>query len=177
MKVATVVESNTSVRNSTVPPIPAGCPSSVNRSAIETVKSIRAVWVSADNGVTCRSPSAVALGGSLFCQANTTCTKGWWANERVGLSRSTRTSNGTSWFSKASRLRRRTCARTSATVGSPPRSTRSTRVLTKNPTRSFRAGSERPAIGNPTATSALPPSLPRSIANAACTTMKPVAPL
>ena len=40
------------------------------------------------------------------------------------------------------------------TVGSPARSTRNTSVLTKNPTSSSSAGSLRPAIGNPTATSA-----------------------
>ena len=45
----------------------------------------------------------------------------------------------------------RTRANISATVGSPPRSTRNTNVLTKNPTKSSKTGSERPAIGKPTA--------------------------
>ena len=45
----------------------------------------------------------------------------------------------------------------------------------ENPTRSSKTGSERPAIGKPTATSEVPPSLPNNTANAACTTMKAVA--
>ena len=73
--------SNTSVRNSTAPPIPAGSPASVQRSASENVRSMRAVWVSAGNGVTRRSPNASPAAGSLvcpgrFCQANITCTSG-----------------------------------------------------------------------------------------------------
>ena len=69
----------------------------------------------------------------------------------------------------------RTWASTSAAVGSPPRSTRSTRVLTKNPTKSSSAGSPRPATGNPSATSVLALSLASNTAKAACTTMKLVA--
>ena len=76
--------SNTSVRNSTVPPIPAGSPASVQRSPREKVRSMRAVWVSTGIGVTCRSPKASPASGSLgsplcpgkFCQANITCTSG-----------------------------------------------------------------------------------------------------
>ena len=34
-----------------------------------------------------------------FCQPSMTCTSGWWVRLRVGLSRSTRTSKGTSWCS------------------------------------------------------------------------------
>ncbi|PQM44321.1 hypothetical protein C1Y40_05522 [Mycobacterium talmoniae] len=60
-------------------------------------------------------------------------------------------------------------------MGSPATSTRSTRVLTKNPTSSSSAGSRRPAIGNPTATSLLAASLANNTAKAACTTMKLVA--
>ena len=73
--------SNTSVRNSTVPPIPAGSPASVQRSASENTRSIRAVWVSTGSGVTCTSPKASPAAGSLscpgrFCQANITWTSG-----------------------------------------------------------------------------------------------------
>ena len=69
--------SNTSVRNSTAPPIPAGSPASVKRSARENVKSMRAVWVSTGSGVTCRSPKASPAAGpsccpAKFCQANIT---------------------------------------------------------------------------------------------------------
>ncbi|PQM47841.1 hypothetical protein C1Y40_01937 [Mycobacterium talmoniae] len=72
--------SNTSVRNSTAPPMPPGSPASVKRSVSETAKSIRAVWVSIGNGSTCRSPKASPAAGSSwpcqFCQANITCTNG-----------------------------------------------------------------------------------------------------
>ena len=73
--------SNTSVRNSTVPPIPAGSPAWVQRSANENDRSMRAVWVSTGSGVTCRSPKPSPAAGSLvcpgkFCQANITCTSG-----------------------------------------------------------------------------------------------------
>jgi hypothetical protein len=60
--------SNTSVRNSTAPPIPAGSPALVQRSLRENTKSMRAVWVSAGSGVTCRSPTANPAAGSLLCQ-------------------------------------------------------------------------------------------------------------
>ncbi|BBY37473.1 hypothetical protein MMAN_16070 [Mycobacterium mantenii] len=73
--------SNTSVRNSTEPEIPAGSPASVKRSANENAKSIRAVWVSAASGLIWTSPKASPAAGSLlsqarFCQANITCTSG-----------------------------------------------------------------------------------------------------
>ncbi|CAM4408012.1 hypothetical protein MYSE111917_26840 [Mycobacterium senriense] len=70
--------SNTSVRNSTVPPIPASSPASLQRSANENVRSIRAVRMSTDIGVTSTSPIASPAVGSpaKFCQANTTCTSG-----------------------------------------------------------------------------------------------------
>jgi hypothetical protein len=44
--------SNTSVRNSTTPPIPAGSPDSVKRSANENVRSILAVRVSSGSALT-----------------------------------------------------------------------------------------------------------------------------
>ena len=50
----------------------------------------------------------------------------------------------------------------------------STNVLTKNPTNSSSAGSRRPAIGNPTATSVLELTFDNNAAKAACTTMKVV---
>ena len=73
--------SNTSVRNSTAPPIPAGSPASLQRSANENDRSMRAVWVSTGIGVTCRSPKVNPAAGSLvplgrFCQANITWTSG-----------------------------------------------------------------------------------------------------
>ena len=73
--------SNTSVRNSTAPEIPAGSPAWVQCSARENVRSIRATWVSAGSGVTCRSPKLSPAAGLLscrarFCQANTTWISG-----------------------------------------------------------------------------------------------------
>ena len=74
--------SNTSVRNSTVPPIPAGSPESVKCSDSENIRSMRAVRVSAGSGVTCTSPMASPAAGSLlscpakFCQANITWISG-----------------------------------------------------------------------------------------------------
>ncbi|COV43642.1 Uncharacterised protein [Mycobacterium tuberculosis] len=53
--------------------------------------------------------------------------------------------------------------------------TRNTKVLTKKPTKLSSAGSLRPAMGNPTATSGLPLSFDSSTANPAATTMKLVA--
>ena len=50
IRVSMLAASNTSVRNSTSPPIPAGSPLSVQRSASENVRSIRAVWVSTGSG-------------------------------------------------------------------------------------------------------------------------------
>ncbi|SKV39054.1 Uncharacterised protein [Mycobacteroides abscessus subsp. abscessus] len=97
--------SKTSVRNSTVPPIPAGSPLRVRCSAREKLRSMRAVWVSASIGVTSKSPSAspgpdepLSCPGT-FCQPSATWINGWCVNDRVGLSRSTSTSKGTSWFS------------------------------------------------------------------------------
>ena len=81
MSASMLAASNTSVRNSTDPPIPAGSPASVQRSANEKVRSIRAVRVSTGNRVACRSPNHDAAATALswpakFCQANITCTSG-----------------------------------------------------------------------------------------------------
>ncbi|CAM4475903.1 hypothetical protein MYBA111488_24730 [Mycobacterium basiliense] len=67
--------SNTSVRNSTVPPIPAGSPASLHRSPTENVRSIRAVWVWMSNGVMLRSPRCSSAEAS-FCQASITWING-----------------------------------------------------------------------------------------------------
>ncbi|SKU76765.1 Uncharacterised protein [Mycobacteroides abscessus subsp. abscessus] len=73
--------SNTSVRNSTAPAMPAGSPAMVQRSPKEKVRSIRAVWVSTDSGSTRRSPRRRPSAGPVscqgrFCQASATCTSG-----------------------------------------------------------------------------------------------------
>ncbi len=73
--------SNTSVRNSTTPAIPAAAPASPHHSAKESDRSIRAVPVSSGIGVTCRSPKADAAAASptfrcRFRQANITWTSG-----------------------------------------------------------------------------------------------------
>ncbi|CAM3498484.1 hypothetical protein MYIN104542_30485 [Mycobacterium intermedium] len=67
--------SNTSVRNSTVPAIPAGSPPLPHRSANDNDKSIRAVWVWTATGVTLACPNTSAVSVSLpcqFCQASIT---------------------------------------------------------------------------------------------------------
>ena len=56
-------------------------------------------------------------------------------------------------------------------VGSPDRSVRSTRVLTKNPTRSSSASSVRPATGDADRDVRAAPSRDSSTASAACSTM------
>ena len=71
--------SNTSVRNSTIPEIPAGSPAALKRSANENAKSIRAVRVSTGSDVTCRSSNTSSAAGSLFpanCQPTITWTSG-----------------------------------------------------------------------------------------------------
>ncbi|COW20317.1 Uncharacterised protein [Mycobacterium tuberculosis] len=67
--------SNTSVRYSTAPPIPAGSLPSLKRSANENTKSMRAVRVSIGIGVACRSPKFSCPTG-LSCQANITWISG-----------------------------------------------------------------------------------------------------
>ncbi|CAM5416180.1 hypothetical protein SVIOM74S_05930 [Streptomyces violarus] len=71
-------------------------------------------------------------------------------------------------------VRTRSSSRVKA--GSPEVSVRSTSVLTKNPTRSSRAWSVRPAITVPTGTSVPAPSFVSSAASPACSTMKRLAP-
>ncbi|CAM3595569.1 hypothetical protein MYCO108962_26270 [Mycobacterium colombiense] len=73
--------SNTSVRNSTVPEMPAGSPASVQRSLRKKTTSIFAVWVSPVSGVTWRSFKLSPVAESLTCpgklfQANTTWISG-----------------------------------------------------------------------------------------------------
>ncbi|SHX23535.1 Uncharacterised protein [Mycobacteroides abscessus subsp. abscessus] len=178
-RAATVSASKTSVRNSTSPPMPAGAPVAVQRSDNENVRSMRADWVPSGIDVTSTpfrpEPAAGSVKPVKFCHDSMTCTSGWWVRLRAGLSRSTSSSNGTSWCSKASRLRLRTWFSRSVNVGLPVRSARNTRVLTKKPTRSSSAGSRRPAIGKPTATSVFALTLASSASSAACTTMKVVA--
>ncbi|BBZ39891.1 hypothetical protein MCNS_29540 [Mycobacterium conspicuum] len=81
MSTSTLAASNTSVRNSTAPPIPAGSPVSVKRSLSENTKSIRAVCASIGTEVARRSPKGIPATGSLpsaaeFCQASTTWISG-----------------------------------------------------------------------------------------------------
>lgn len=67
--------SNTSVRNSTRPPIPADSPASVKRSPRKKARSMAAVWVSIRIDVTSRS-TTVSLSGPVFCHASMTWIKG-----------------------------------------------------------------------------------------------------
>ncbi len=82
ISVSMLTASNTSVRNSTDPPIPAGSPPAPHRSARVNVKSIRAVRVSTGNDSTCTSPNTnprsapCPVSPAKFCQANNTCTNG-----------------------------------------------------------------------------------------------------
>ena len=52
-------------------------------------------------------PGRGSDGAALFCTATMTWNSGWRASDRSGASTSTRCSNGTSWWSKASRARSR----------------------------------------------------------------------
>ena len=145
------------------------------RSANENARSIRAVRVSTGSDVTCRSPR-VSLTGSLFCQANTTCTSGMVGQVAGRIESLNKDFEGhvLVFVGGQAALGAPGPAR-SATVGSPATSTRSTKVLTKKPTNSSSAGSRRPAIGKPTATSELAADLGQQHRQAACTTMKLVA--
>ena len=75
---------------------------------------------------------------------------------------------------KPPKLRPRTRANISAT-GIPTQIHPQHQRVDEEPHQIIQTGSERPAIGKPTATSEVPPSLPNNTANAACTTMKAVA--
>ena len=68
---------------------------------------------------------------------------------RSGRSRSTSTSNGTSWLASASRTTSRDRRSSSANVGSPETSVRSTSEFTKNPISGSSSTRFRLAIGSP----------------------------
>ncbi len=89
---------------------------------------------------------------------------------RAGRSFSTRWSNGMSAWDRASSTAERTWRSRSRTVGSPERSRRSGRVLTKNPTRGATSARERPATGMPMTRSRCPDQRPSTAANAVSAT-------
>ncbi|SKV42830.1 Uncharacterised protein [Mycobacteroides abscessus subsp. massiliense] len=73
--------SYTSVRNSTVPEIPAAWPDSFQHSDNENDRSMRAEWVSSGTWLSCKSPNVSPPRDSLicpgmFCHASITCTNG-----------------------------------------------------------------------------------------------------
>jgi hypothetical protein len=68
-----------------------------------------------------------------FCSTSMVWNSGWWLPARDGFRCSTSCSNGRSWCSYASRSYARMRSSTSRTLGSPDRSVRRTRLLTKNP--------------------------------------------
>lgn len=94
--------------------------------------------------------------------------------ERFGLSTSTSFSKGSSWCEYAARSTSFTRRSSSRKLGSPEVSVRSTSVLTKNPTRSSRASSVRPATAEPMGMSVPAPSRVSRPESAACTTMNKV---
>ncbi len=116
-----------------------------------------------------KSPPAV------FANVSITWNSGWWASDLAGLSTSTSRSNGTSWWEYAARSAVRTRWSSSAKEGSPDTSVRSTRVLTKNPTRLSSASSVRPAIAVPMGMSAPAPIRVSRAAIPAWTTMNRLA--
>ena len=94
--------------------------------------------------------AAPAPAPASFCKASMTWNSGCRASDRAGcqrldqpLERHVLVGEGAQVASRAPG------ASSSANVGSPDRSVRSTRVLTKNPTRSSSASSVRPATGVP----------------------------
>ncbi len=173
----TVSWSNRSVAYSTVPAIPAGRPSGSCCSRNSKFRSNLAVSQAGPAISVTRRPGSSKATRSSVSKATMTWNSGWRAGDR-GVSRiSTRRSKGRSWFSNAARSVFRTRARTSRKVGSPDRSVRSTRVLTKFPTRSCSASSTRPATGVPSGMSVPAPSRESSAASPACTTMNGVTPV
>ncbi|HET7460808.1 MAG TPA: hypothetical protein VFJ82_06160 [Longimicrobium sp.] len=81
--------------------------------------------------------------------------RGEWPSERSGRSSATTRSKGISWWSCAPSTVSRTRPTSARKEGSPARSVRSTRRLTKRPTSSSTSGWVRPATGVPTTTSSL----------------------
>ncbi len=90
-------------------------------------------------------------------------------------SSATTCSNGRSAWENAASASVLTLRSSSAKDGSPPRSVRSTTVLTNSPIRPFSRGSPRPLTGVPTAMSVRPVSRPRVAWKAASSTMNRVA--
>ena len=166
---STVDASNRSAAYSTTPTRPSPL------SETYMPRSTLVVPVPTASGRARSAPKSVASRG-VFCSTSMTWNNGWCACERAGLSRSTRYSNGTSWCAYAARSVSRTRSSSSANDGSPDVSVRSTRVLRKNPTRSSRASSVRPATGEPIGTSVPAPRRVSSAAKPACSTMNRLTP-
>ncbi|SKZ08557.1 Uncharacterised protein [Mycobacteroides abscessus subsp. abscessus] len=93
------------------------------------------------------------------------------ADERDCATASTTCSNGTSLFSNADRSAARTLASSSATVGSPDTSVRSTRVFRKKPTSWSSRASSRTVTGDPSGMSVPAPSRDSRTATDAWNTM------
>ncbi|CAM5625251.1 hypothetical protein SGRIM128S_08646 [Streptomyces griseomycini] len=98
--------------------------------AVEVPTSYGAVEAPGSRRV-CDTPDSAVL-----LSASATWKSGCRARERSGASSSTSRSNGTSWWAYAARSVSRTRAISSAKVGSPEVSVRSTSVLTNSPTTS-----------------------------------------
>ncbi len=122
------------------------------------------------------SPAKSGVVVSAGCTWIMTWNRGFWDSDRSGRSTSTIRSKGTSWWANASRSVSRTRRSSSANPGSPAVSVRSTSVLTKNPTMSSSALSDRPATGVPKGMSVPAPIRVSSAANPACSTMNSVQP-
>ena len=123
-----------------------------------------------------RRPGRAGGGGGGSGRGRCPGTRGARARQRGGASSSTSRSKGMSWWAKAARLCSRTRSSSCTKLGSPVRSVRRTRVLTKNPARSSSASSVRPATGVPMGMSLPAPRRLRSTARAAWSTMKMVTP-
>ena len=126
--------------------------SALSPSAVSCTCSVRSTIAtpgSTSSGLSVRPGSSSGRSGA-FCKANITWTTGLRLRSRAGRSSSTSRSKGRSWCAKASRHTSRMWPRNSFADGSPDRSARSTRVLTKKPTTSSISARLRLATGVPT---------------------------
>ncbi|PWS51575.1 hypothetical protein DLE01_11215, partial [Streptomyces sp. FT05W] len=164
-----------SVENSSTPSRPAAPPVPSCFSVKVKVRSNLLMPVCTGCSVTVR-PGRSITASAWFWRTSMVWNSGWWFCARTGSRASTSRSNGTSWWAYAARSNSRTRSRTSAKEGSPLRSVRRTRVLTKKPTRSSRASSVRPATAVPRGMSSPAPCRERRTDRAAWSTMKRLQP-
>ena len=154
------------------------------RSALYSISPASPAAVSAMNSASSNlaTPSGTPAGRAITPPRSSSARGALWSEKRTwkigcrelsrpGCSSATRRSKGTSWWANAPSAASRTRPTSAANDGSPARSTRSARVLTKKPISSSSSRRVRPAVGVPTTTSPPPDSRPRSAAKPARSTM------